>query len=69
MVWGIAFREPLLARKACGRAFDRGLLVETTGARHDVMKLMPPLTVAGAEIERGMELVDDAIRAAMAESS
>jgi diaminobutyrate-2-oxoglutarate transaminase len=69
MVWGIVFRDPLLARKACGQAFERGLLVETTGARRDVMKLMPPLTTSGAEIERGMELVDGAIRAVLAESS
>lgn len=65
MVWGIVFRDPLLARKACGQAFERGLLVETTGARRDVMKLIPPLTTSSAEIEHGMELVDGAIGAVL----
>lgn len=69
MVWGIVFRDPLLARRACGQAFERGLLVETSGARREVMKLMPPLTTPGAEIERGMRLVDGAIRAVLGECS
>ena len=44
-----------LASKITHAAFERGLLMETSGgAASDVVKLMPPLTIDDAELERGL---------------
>jgi diaminobutyrate-2-oxoglutarate transaminase len=60
---GLAFSQPELAAKACGVAFERGLLMETAGPSDEVMKLMPPLTISDADLEEGLALVAESVRA------
>jgi diaminobutyrate-2-oxoglutarate transaminase len=60
---GLAFAQPELAPKACAAAFERGLLMETSGPCDEVMKIMPPLTVTDEELEEGLAVVVDAVRA------
>ncbi|MGW0854334.1 diaminobutyrate--2-oxoglutarate transaminase [Streptomyces sp. NPDC002690] len=70
LVWGVEFGDPDLARRAGQAAFDRGLLVETSGARDEVLKLLPPLTVSDAELDEGLEIVAESVAdAAEARSS
>ncbi|MFB8282733.1 diaminobutyrate--2-oxoglutarate transaminase [Nocardia colli] len=61
LVHGLAFDDASLAGKVCQSAFDRGLLVETSGAVGEVVKLMPPLTITDAEIGHGLGLLADAV--------
>ncbi|WP_016700304.1 diaminobutyrate--2-oxoglutarate transaminase [Actinoalloteichus spitiensis] len=63
---GVAFAEPALAGRASTAAFERGLLMETSGPNSEVLKLMPPLTVTDEELERGLDIVVDAVRAVCA---
>ncbi|WP_069159868.1 diaminobutyrate--2-oxoglutarate transaminase [Nocardia altamirensis] len=63
LVQALAFDDPSLTGKVCQAAFDRGLLVETSGATGQVVKLMPPLTITDAEIDHGLELLTAAVRA------
>jgi diaminobutyrate-2-oxoglutarate transaminase len=63
LAWGIVFRDSELAKQVSAVAFERGLLVETAGARDEVIKLLPPLTVTDSEIEQGLALLTDAIHA------
>ncbi|MET8776562.1 diaminobutyrate--2-oxoglutarate transaminase [Nocardia sp. NPDC004654] len=63
LVHGIVFEDPSLAGKVCQVAFDRGLLVETSGSVDEVVKLLPPLTIGEDELERGLELVVGAVGA------
>lgn len=55
--------KPELAAKACAAAFERGLIIETAGPSDEVMKLMPPLTISDAELEEGLAIVADSVRA------
>ncbi|PKT69340.1 diaminobutyrate--2-oxoglutarate transaminase [Streptomyces populi] len=64
LVWGLEFRDPELARRVGRAAFTRGLLVETSGARDEVLKLLPPLTVSDAELDEGLEIVAESVTAA-----
>jgi hypothetical protein len=43
------------------RAFERGLLVETSGPEGEVVKLMPPLTIEPEELEEGLGLFASAV--------
>lgn len=61
MVWGVAFREPPMARQVTDAAFARGLLLETAGSRDEVAKLMPPLTATDDEITEGLGILRDAV--------
>jgi diaminobutyrate-2-oxoglutarate transaminase len=62
MVHALAFGEGTMASKVAARAFDLGLLVETAGARNEVVKLLPPLTITDAELDHGLALLAEAAR-------
>jgi len=63
---GLAFESGDLAGKVCRAAFDRGLLMETSGPEGEVAKVMPPLTITDDELAKGLELLSDAVRAVCA---
>jgi diaminobutyrate-2-oxoglutarate transaminase len=66
MIQGLHCREPSLARRILDCAFAGGMIVETSGAQRDVLKLLPPLVIEEAELNEGMSIlaaaVDEAIR-------
>jgi diaminobutyrate-2-oxoglutarate transaminase len=57
----LAFEHGELAGKVSTAAFERGLLVETAGPRGEAVKLLPPLTISDAELDRGLTLLADAV--------
>jgi diaminobutyrate-2-oxoglutarate transaminase len=63
LIQGVAFDRPELADAVCREAFDRGLLLETSGAESEVVKLMPPLLVDDAELDHGLAVVAESIEA------
>ncbi|NKY30798.1 diaminobutyrate--2-oxoglutarate transaminase [Nocardia gamkensis] len=63
LVHGVVFEDASLAEKVGQAAFDRGLLVETSGSADEVIKLMPPLTVTDDEIDHGIRLLTGAMEA------
>jgi diaminobutyrate-2-oxoglutarate transaminase len=67
LVWGLALPGEDLATKAARAAFDRGVLVETSGPEQDVVKLMPPLTVSvDDELIPGLDVLAEAMGTAVA---
>ncbi len=62
LIMGLATGPAGLAAAICKRAREDGLLVETTGPRDDVVKLMPPLTIAETDLRAGLSRLDTAIR-------
>jgi diaminobutyrate-2-oxoglutarate transaminase len=65
MIKGLAFDRPDLACAAARIAFDHGLIVETAGPEDEVLKLLPPLTIDEAELERGLEIVRTSLQQAL----
>ncbi|WP_433634507.1 diaminobutyrate--2-oxoglutarate transaminase [Nocardia sp. CA-120079] len=61
LVHGVVFDDPSQAGKVCQVAFERGLLVETSGSLDEVVKLLPPLTVTDDEVEHGLRVLTGAI--------
>jgi diaminobutyrate-2-oxoglutarate transaminase len=67
LVWGLAFDDPEITDAVCARAYESGLLVETSGPRSEVVKLLPPLTVSVEELAEGLALLTEAVRTVLAE--
>ncbi|MGH3344556.1 MAG: diaminobutyrate--2-oxoglutarate transaminase [Carbonactinosporaceae bacterium] len=63
LLWGLAFDDQELAGKVCSAAFDRGLLVEESGPEGEVVKLMPPLVVTQEQLEEGLDIVAESVKA------
>ncbi|WP_206795359.1 aspartate aminotransferase family protein [Amycolatopsis sp. MtRt-6] len=62
---GLGFADPAQARRAQSVAFERHLLMETSGAHDNVVKLLPALTIADDELEQGLTILRDSVRVAL----
>ncbi|MFD3948200.1 diaminobutyrate--2-oxoglutarate transaminase [Streptomyces sp. NPDC058579] len=62
LVWGLEFADRTRASKVCARAFELGLLLETSGPESQVVKLLPPLTVTPEELDEGLSTLSRAVR-------
>ncbi|WP_250886658.1 diaminobutyrate--2-oxoglutarate transaminase [Bacillus sp. SM2101] len=62
MIKGITFEDGEYASKVCSNAFKMGLLLETSGAKNDVIKILPPLTIDEDGINQGIELLSESIK-------
>jgi diaminobutyrate-2-oxoglutarate transaminase len=58
---GLAFEQAEQASKVCTAAFDRGMLMETAGPTDEVAKLLPPLTISHDELDRGLDILAEAV--------
>ncbi|MEV0620898.1 diaminobutyrate--2-oxoglutarate transaminase [Nonomuraea sp. NPDC050404] len=63
---GIAFAEPADAAKVCAAAFERNLLMETSGPESEVVKLLPPLTTTADELAQGLDILNDSVKTVLA---
>jgi diaminobutyrate-2-oxoglutarate transaminase len=61
LIHGLQLAPPELARQVVQAAFCRGLVIETVGAQDEVVKLLPPLTIEGANLERGLQILADSL--------
>lgn len=58
---GIAWGYDQVATEICNAAFDRGLIMETSGPSSEVMKLLPPLIIDKDGLEKGMKIIEESI--------
>ncbi|MGY4923351.1 diaminobutyrate--2-oxoglutarate transaminase [Streptomyces sp. 900105755] len=61
LAWGLPFDRPGAAREVCDAAYQAGLLMETAGPQDEVVKLLPPLTVADGQLAQGLGILDEAV--------
>ncbi|MEU6620544.1 diaminobutyrate--2-oxoglutarate transaminase [Streptomyces litmocidini] len=62
LVWGLEFADGERAAAVCRRAFEIGLLLETSGPRGEVVKLLPPLTATDDELDEGLGMLARSVR-------
>ncbi|HEX2692403.1 MAG TPA: diaminobutyrate--2-oxoglutarate transaminase [Kofleriaceae bacterium] len=67
MLLGLGFSDPRIAHAVRQLAFAGGLLLENCGPDDDVCKAAPPLNIAAESLERGLGILERAVRAAVAE--
>jgi len=61
MLQGLASDQPQLASNIASRAFEHGLVVETSGSEDQVVKLLPPLTIEEASLRKGLEILEQSV--------
>jgi len=60
---------PELANRIARKAFERGVVIETSGAHDEVLKLLPALTIEDELLARGLDAIEASVADALAESS
>lgn len=63
LLHGIAYPDYDMAGAVAKAAFERGLLVETSGPESEVVKLMPALTIDTNDLARGIDILADSVDA------
>jgi diaminobutyrate-2-oxoglutarate transaminase len=61
MMQGLAVPSGDLAAHVCRLCFERGLIIETSGAHDEVLKILAPLTTPILLLERGLGVLDQAL--------
>ena len=67
MMRGIDVGSGEMASKVTSNAFDKGLIIETSGAFDEVVKVLAPLTISEAELTKGLDILEKCIRDAFSE--
>lgn len=65
MMQGVACHMDGIASDICEAAFERGLLMETSGPEDEVFKFLPPLIIDEAGLKTGFAIIEDAIEAVL----
>jgi diaminobutyrate-2-oxoglutarate transaminase len=58
---GLGFDDPAAARRVSRAAYELGVLVETSGAAGQVLKIIPPLTIEPGALAAGLEVLERAL--------
>jgi diaminobutyrate-2-oxoglutarate transaminase len=66
MMLGLDVKSGQVADAIVRRCFDKGLVIETSGAHSEVIKCLAPLTIAEHDLEKGLDILADATHAALA---
>jgi diaminobutyrate-2-oxoglutarate transaminase len=62
MMQGVDVGSGELAEEICSRAFEKGLIIETSGPDDEVVKVLAPLTTPEATFRKGLDILLDAVR-------
>lgn len=62
---GISSPVDGLSSKVAEEAFERGLIMETSGPKDEVFKLFPPLTIDDEGLNKGFEIIEDSVKAVL----
>ncbi|MFD8734271.1 diaminobutyrate--2-oxoglutarate transaminase [Streptomyces sp. NPDC059618] len=65
---GLRLPTPGAARAVCVAAFENGLLMETSGAAADVVKLLPSLTIGDDDLDEGLDIIRTCVAAVLERS-
>ncbi|EAQ79288.1 diaminobutyrate--2-oxoglutarate aminotransferase [Blastopirellula marina DSM 3645] len=65
LIQGIQFHEEDVSAKISRAAFGRGLIIETAGPNDEVVKTLPPLTIAEDALDNGLKILVDSVREVM----
>lgn len=66
MMRGIDVGSGELAKDICAECFNNGLIIETSGANDEVVKVLAPLTTPITQFEVGLDILEQAVTAHVA---
>lgn len=61
LIQGLRLGHAGLSSRVSRAAFELGLIIETAGPGDEVLKLLPPLVIDDASLERGLQILESAL--------
>ncbi|QDP39042.1 diaminobutyrate--2-oxoglutarate transaminase [Radiobacillus deserti] len=59
---GISSEVDGLSNKVAAKAFENGLIMETSGPKDEVFKLFPPLNIDKDGLEKGLQIIEESVK-------
>ncbi len=69
MMVGLDCGDGELAGKITQKAFEKGLVIETSGASGEVVKCLCPLTISDEKLVAGLNILDECVKESLAEAT
>jgi diaminobutyrate-2-oxoglutarate transaminase len=69
MMQGVSVGSGDLAAAICAEAYRNGLIIETSGAHDEVVKVLAPLTIGMEQFREGLSTLEDAVRTCTASAT
>lgn len=69
MMRGLAMPSGEIAAKVVGNAFERGLVIETSGPFDEVVKCLAALTITESELDEGLDILAEAVKSAFSKGA
>jgi diaminobutyrate-2-oxoglutarate transaminase len=66
MMRGLDMKTGEAAKRVTKAAFDRGLIIETSGAHDEIVKVLAPLVIEDDVLVTGLDILEDCVRRALA---
>lgn len=57
----VASADNNIANEISAKAFENGVIIETSGARDEVLKLLPALTIEDDQLKKGLEAIERSV--------
>ncbi|SDW54550.1 diaminobutyrate--2-oxoglutarate transaminase [Roseicitreum antarcticum] len=64
MMQGVDVGSGDMASAICADCFEKGLIIETSGAHDEVVKVLAPLTIPQEQFAKGLDILEAAVKAA-----
>ena len=68
MIWGLDVAKGAIAKDIIKGCFNAGLLIESSGADDEVIKIMAALTIEPITLDKGFDILEDVLSEVLAES-
>lgn len=65
MMRGIDMKTGEIAKRVTSAAFQRGLIIETSGAHDEIVKVLAPLVIEDDVLVQGLDILEECVRLAM----
>lgn len=65
LIIGVSFEDAAFAGQVSAACFERGMIIETAGINDEVLKLLPSLTISEEELSKGLDIIEQSIKATM----
>ena len=65
LIYGFEISSPQISRQVAREAFDRGLIIELCGAKNNVLKFIPALTIEEEVLQEGLDVIERSIQSVL----
>jgi diaminobutyrate-2-oxoglutarate transaminase len=69
LIHGFEISSPQISQQVAREAFNRGLIIELCGAKDNVLKFIPALTIEEEVLQEGLEVIDQSIKSVLQKSA